>query len=92
MPTIYRRSVASLFGCILVIVAPAFAQAEDADLDAIEDALDNCPSVYNPAQADADTDGEGDQSFLIPATRRCGSRRLLRVLNHRPDASPFTAW
>jgi hypothetical protein len=60
MPTIYRRSVASLFGCILVIVAPAVAQAEDADLDAIEDALDNCPSGYNPAQADADANGFGD--------------------------------
>ncbi len=32
----------------------------DADGDYIPDALDNCPSVQNPDQADADGDGSGD--------------------------------
>lgn len=32
----------------------------DADGDAILDALDNCPAIYNPTQADCDNDGIGD--------------------------------
>ncbi len=34
--------------------------ALDADGDYIPDALDNCPNVQNPDQADADGDGNGD--------------------------------
>jgi uncharacterized repeat protein (TIGR01451 family) len=36
------------------------AAPPDADRDAVPDAADNCPAVYNPAQADADGDGVGD--------------------------------
>jgi hypothetical protein len=32
----------------------------DADRDAVTDCLDNCPTVFNPNQADADGDGIGD--------------------------------
>jgi MYXO-CTERM domain-containing protein len=32
----------------------------DEDVDNVADNYDNCPSVYNPNQADADTDGIGD--------------------------------
>jgi len=32
----------------------------DADGDGVEDPMDNCPNVANPAQADADGDGSGD--------------------------------
>jgi hypothetical protein len=32
----------------------------DGDRDAVADAADNCPAVYNPAQADTDGDGIGD--------------------------------
>jgi len=32
----------------------------DADEDGINDGIDNCPTVYNPAQSDGDTDGVGD--------------------------------
>jgi len=40
---------------ILVVGGPG-----DADGDGVPDATDNCPSVYNPGQEDADDDGEGD--------------------------------
>lgn len=33
---------------------------DDVDGDGITDALDNCPTVYNPDQADANGDGYGD--------------------------------
>jgi hypothetical protein len=49
-----------MIGALLLIAAPAFAQLEDADLDGIEDELDNCPSVYNPDQIDTNSNGLGD--------------------------------
>jgi hypothetical protein len=39
---------------------------QDADGDGITDALDNCPSVSNPTQADVDTDGKGDACDNCP--------------------------
>jgi len=33
---------------------------KDADNDGIPDYRDNCPAVYNPDQADSDSDGAGD--------------------------------
>ncbi len=43
----------------------------DLDLDTIEDALDNCPTVPNLNQADADNDGIGDacESVAVPDLR-----------------------
>lgn len=59
--------------CLLLLVAllgtGASAQADaplpvaaqiDTDSDGIENAQDNCPTVYNPDQADSDRDGIGD--------------------------------
>jgi hypothetical protein len=44
-----------------VWVDPAVtAGGSDADGDGVDDASDNCPASYNPAQADMDSDGEGD--------------------------------
>jgi len=40
--------------------APGSPSVVDADLDGIVDALDNCPFVPNPGQADRDGDGTGD--------------------------------
>jgi hypothetical protein len=34
--------------------------APDADADGVEDSLDNCPAMYNPAQTDVDNDKHGD--------------------------------
>jgi len=36
------------------------AQERDADEDAIDDAIDNCPAVSNSSQLDADDDGRGN--------------------------------
>lgn len=35
-------------------------QANDTDGDGVADSSDNCPTTYNPGQADADSDGTGD--------------------------------
>ncbi|MFM2417057.1 MAG: hypothetical protein RL385_1780 [Pseudomonadota bacterium] len=37
------------------------AENMDRDHDKVPDADDNCPSVYNPSQSDADKDGRGDK-------------------------------
>ena len=42
-------------------------QEVDEDGDGIPDAIDNCPSVYNPDQADGDLDGVGDLCDNCPA-------------------------
>lgn len=41
--------------------APALAQVADADLDAVEDGVDNCPDVANADQMDVDADDVGDR-------------------------------
>lgn len=38
----------------------------DTDGDGITDALDNCPAIPNPTQADADNDGHGDDCDACP--------------------------
>ncbi len=40
----------------------------DSDGDGVPDAVDNCPSTYNPDQADADGDGAGDACDNCPNT------------------------
>ena len=40
--------------------------APDADTDGVEDALDNCPAIYNPPQTDVDSDGHGDECDNCP--------------------------
>ena len=55
----------------------------DADRDAVPDATDNCPAVYNPTQADADGDGAGDAcENHAPA---CGAAKASRPLVWPPD-------
>ncbi|MCU1277878.1 MAG: Metal dependent amidohydrolase, partial [bacterium] len=52
--------------------------AGDADGDGIPDAMDNCPTTFNPirpvdngVQPDADGDGRGDACDACPLTRDC---------------------
>jgi glycosidase len=58
-------------------------QPGDVDGDGVENLVDNCPTVYNPDQADSDGDGIGDACDLCPMTapgvvvdsRGCGDRQ-----------------
>ncbi len=44
----------------------------DTDYDGVADMTDNCPSIYNPQQLDADTDGTGDVCDTAPGCGGCG--------------------
>ena len=49
---------------------------EDTDNDGIPDYQDNCPTIYNPDQADSDGDGIGDEcdvDYLRAALQECRS-------------------
>src|SRR5271165_6913325 len=41
-------------------IGKSYEQSDDSDHDGIDDALDNCPYVANPDQADGDGDGIGN--------------------------------
>lgn len=41
-------------------VEPEASGPADPDFDGVEDAVDNCPGIFNPKQDDADQDGLGD--------------------------------
>ncbi|MCU0224454.1 MAG: thrombospondin type 3 repeat-containing protein [Acidobacteria bacterium] len=66
-PPLRRRGTlpaAVRLGCVLLALAWVFgggpALAADRDGDGVANGQDNCPTVFNPDQADADSDGTGD--------------------------------
>jgi hypothetical protein len=56
--------------------------APDGDRDAVPDASDNCPAVYNPTQADGDGDDIGDACENENRPPSCGTAK----------ASPAVLW
>ncbi len=60
--------------------------APDQDGDGVLDAVDNCPTVANPTQANADGDARGDACDLFPTNPAC-------TISGARDAEPgATAW
>ncbi len=45
---------------LCLLLASTVAWAADADLDGVDDTVDNCPGVFNPTQVDTDMDQIGD--------------------------------
>ena len=48
----------------------------DTDGDGILDAVDNCPSIPNPSQADCDGDGIGDACQIADGAPDCNNNRI----------------
>jgi len=59
----------------------------DSDQDGINDDLDNCPTVYNPDQADSNQDGVGDA-----CTAACPSLYIIDRIDFHDFAVLAQAW
>lgn len=55
-----RRSVVASLPVGVGLVGITIAPPLDTDSDDVPDGMDNCPTVYNPDQLDANNDGYGD--------------------------------
>jgi hypothetical protein len=53
-------------GAPMVLNAIIYDPTQDADGDGVPDAIDNCPTVFNPDRADFDRDGVGDACDNCP--------------------------
>lgn len=76
--------------CVPATIA-AVLGVEDRDSDGVPDDLDNCPSVYNPDQADPDGDGVGslcdltEEGGVNSAQGRFGQSLTVRDRGGAPD-------
>ncbi len=50
----------------LTFTTQSAAPSIDTDRDGVPDQVDNCPTLYNPAQVDSDGDGRGDVCQNLP--------------------------
>jgi hypothetical protein len=55
-----KRLITTMAGMSLSLLLSTAAMAADADVDAVDDAIDNCVGVSNAGQFDGDQDGLGD--------------------------------
>lgn len=63
-----------VLGSLLLLSTSAWAV--DADLDGVDDSIDNCPLIPNVNQADANHNGIGDACDTVSATALIwGSRK-----------------
>ena len=58
--SVTRHVLLSLVAACALAQSPAMAAPGDVDDDGVGDAVDNCPSTFNPSQVDTDSDGDGD--------------------------------
>ena len=65
MPVIKRPDVLHLL-CVATLLVAGPVLAVDSDGDGVDDALDNCPLVWNQSQADMDNDAAGDACDNCP--------------------------
>ncbi|MBI3449987.1 MAG: hypothetical protein HY049_13865 [Acidobacteria bacterium] len=58
-------TASSDFGSLCCVAGTCMAPpGQDTDGDGVEDAVDDCPAIYNPSQTDTDGDGAGDACDL----------------------------
>ncbi|HZE89556.1 MAG TPA: thrombospondin type 3 repeat-containing protein, partial [Verrucomicrobiae bacterium] len=74
------------FGSLCCVGGTCMAPpGQDTDGDGFEDSVDDCPTVYNPAQTDTDGDGAGDACDLTITFPRAGDVLCT-------DPAPLVTW
>lgn len=86
------------FGELMSRKSPnAGAHGKDSDRDGIPDKSDNCPTTYNPDQADSDGDGWGDVCDNFPPPPPpppppTNGKDTVILLDFNGENIPFTMW
>src|SRR5262245_29869669 len=70
LPAIGRWPFAA--AAIIAVLSSTPLRAVDSDADGVDDAVDNCPLINNPDQADLDADGIGNDCDNCPSTVNAG--------------------
>src|SRR5262245_13674820 len=86
-----RAAGGALLVALGLVCGPVFACPEDTDGDGVCDALDNCPAVANPDQADPDTATTGDVCDPADAELNVTKLTLKRDSSAQNDSSLYRA-